>query len=539
MLLRVYFCHGTMKTMDQTSFSSQLSFYMPSCDLCSTQTLKFSPELMKIFYIARVIFSETSRHRIKTQAAPLFNREMVFASGRDQDHDSLESQQPACMDNNIALAQINSVSDITHLLPREHIIYPDNIFYKKIANRELIKIDYEGGAAAVASVDDFLSDQEVELRRSQKVYLLFDNSTSMNGENFKKLLASKAIAIEYLRRAAVEEPQLYFRSFHSEVSDLVKASTHADLEHLVGHILQLGTGGGQITNIGEAIVQAIADIRADVELRQAEILVMTDGFGPVPKDLLAQLGSIKLHIILIPDLDIEKILQLYPDRKAWKKGGHDGMRPMPPFWQYYSRKAPPAAINDDELFQEQVRSFETAAKSVKELKMLEILQGLNQIYTLQEVCENFIFVVITSLLDDSFPFSADELETIRAEVNRLHELNIEQLSNDEKMKTLQQVNFLIQFLEVARNNTDEGSLKKGIRVVERILRVVQGRILDDPWIKSVIKVDDLKIDFQFDLASESKGDDSEGMLAAFVALIKIIRDKLCYFYGQLRNDYRI
>jgi len=538
-LLRVYFRHSTMKTMDQTSFSSQLSFYMPSCDLCSTQALKFSPELMKIFYIARVIFSETSRHRIKTQAAPLFNREMVFASGRDQDHDSLEPQQPAYMDNNIALAQINSVSDITHLLPREHIIYPDNIFYKKIANRELIKIDYEGGAAAVASVDDFLSDQEVELRRSQKVYLLFDNSTSMNGENFKKLLASKAIAIEYLRRAAVEEPQLYFRSFHSEVSDLVKASTHADLEHLVGHILQLGTGGGQITKIGEAIVQAIADIRADVELRQAEILVMTDGFGPVPEDLLAQLGSIKLHIILIPDLDVEKILQLYPDRESWKKGGYDGMRPMPPFWQYYSSKAPPAAINDDELFQEQVRSFETAAKSVKELKMIEILQGLNQIYALQEACANFIFVVITSILDDSFPFSAEELETIRVEAHGLHELSIEQLSNDEKMKALQQVNFLIQFLEVARNNTEDGSLKKGIRAVERTLRVVQARILDDPWIKSVIKVDDIKIDFQFDMASESKGDDSEGMLAAFAALMKIICDKLRYFYGQLRNDYRI
>ncbi len=161
---------------------------------------------MKIFYIARVIFSEASQHRIKTQAAPLFNRETVFAGGSDEDLDSLQPQRPARMDNTIALAPISSVSDIAHLLPREHIIYPDNIFYKKVANRELIKIDYEGGAADVTSVDDFLSDQQVELRRSQKVYLLFDNSTSMNGENFKKLMASKAIAIEYLRRAAAEEP---------------------------------------------------------------------------------------------------------------------------------------------------------------------------------------------------------------------------------------------------------------------------------------------------------------------------------------------
>ena len=512
---------------------------MPSCDLCSTQALKFSPELMKIFYIARVIFSETSRHRIKTQAAPLFNRETVFAGGRDQDDDSMQPQHPARMDNTIALAHINSVSDIAHLLPREHIIYPDNIFYKKVANRELIKIDYEGGAAAVSSVDAFLNEQEVELRRSQKVYLLFDNSTSMNGENFKKLLVSKAIAIEYLRRAAPEEPQLYFRSFHSEVSDLVKASTYGEIETLVGHITRLGTGGGQITNIGEAIVQAIADIRADVELRQAEIMVMTDGFGPIPADLREQLGSIKLHIILIPDLDIEKILQLYPDRTAWKKGGHDGMRPMPPFWSYYSSKAPPAMIDSDELLREGVRSSATAAKSVKELKGLEILQGLNQIYALQGVCENFIFVVITSILEDSFPFNEAELEAARAEALRLNELSVEQLSNDEKMKALQQVNFLIQFLEVARNNTQEGGLKKGIRDVERILRAVQARILDDPWIKSVLKVDDVSIDFKFDMAAESKGDGAEGLLAAFVALMKMLRDKLRYFYGQLRNDYRI
>jgi len=525
--------------MDQSAFSSHLSFYLPSCDLCSTQSLKFTPELMKIFYIARVVFSEASRHRIRTQAAPLFDRETVFAAERDRDRDSVEPVQPARMDNSITLAPISSVSDVAHLLPREHIIYPDTIFYKKIANRELIKIDYEASSAAVSSVDDFLGDRQVELRRSQKVYMLFDNSTSMNGENFKKLLVAKAIAIEYLRRAAVEEPQLYFRSFHSELSSLVKASARSDIEDLVSHIMRLTTGGGHITDIGEAIMQAIADIRADAEMRQAEILVMTDGFGPIPRDLREQLGTIKLHIILIPDLDIEKILQLYPDRAAWKQGGHDGMRPMPPFWRYYSIKSPPAAIDNDELLREGIRSSETVAKSVKELKMLEILQGLNQIYALQEVCENFIFVVITSIISDSFPFTAAELEAVRAEADRLHGLSVEQLSNDEKMKALQQVNFLVQFLEVARNNTQDGALKKGIREVERILRSVQARILADPWIKSVLKVDDVSIDFKFDMAAERNRDDGAGLLEAFAALFKILRDKLRYFFAQLRDEYRI
>jgi len=525
--------------MDAAAFQSQLEFYMPPCGVCNMETLRFTPEMLKIFYIARVLFSETSTHRIKEQTAPLLNREKIFISRTVISPIDTDATTPSLMDNFINLTKMTALRDIARLLPREYFLYSDLIFYKKLANRELIKIDYESPSGGVTSVDSFLKHHETELKRSQKVYLLFDNSTSMNGENFKKLIVAKAIAIEYLRRAAAEEPQLYFRSFHSEVSDLVKAATRADIESLVGHIARLGTGGGHITNIGEAIEQAIADIRADVELRQAEILVMTDGFGPVPRDLRERLGSIKLHIILIPDLDIEKILQMYPDRPSWKKGGHDGMRPMPPFWSYYSAKAPPATIENDELLKDGVRSVETAAKSVKELKMLEILQGLNQVYALQEVCENFIFVVITSILEDSFPFTAAELEAARVEARRLHELNIELLSNAGKMKALQQVNFLIRFLEVARNNTQDGGLKKGIREVERILRAVQARILSDPWIKSVLKFDDISIDFKFDMAAERNRDDGAGLWEALASLVKILRDKLRYFYSQLRDEYRI
>ena len=81
-------------------------------------------------------------------------------------------------------------------------------------------------------------------------------------------------------------------------------------------------------------------------------------------------------------------------------------------------------------------------------------------------------------------------------------------------------------------------LKKGIREVEKILRAVQARILNDPWIKSVIKIEDISIDVTFDMAAGRNREDGMGMWEALAAFFRILRDKLRYFYGQLRDDYR-
>ncbi|MCX5902860.1 MAG: VWA domain-containing protein [Proteobacteria bacterium] len=233
-------------------------------------------------------------------------------------------QQITPMDNSLQIGKMSLMSDISRLIPREHTIYTENIFYKKLINRELIKIIYQGAREEALSVDSFVGREEAELNRSQKVYLLFDNSTSMNGEGFNKIFAAKifaakAIAIEYLRKISGESPQIYFRSFHSDVGDAVKARTSGEIYRLIEHITRLQTGGGHITNSGSAVEQALEDIQKDPELREAEILVLTDGFGPVSNDLKARLGSIKLHVILIPDLDIAKILELYPGKTAARR----------------------------------------------------------------------------------------------------------------------------------------------------------------------------------------------------------------------------
>lgn len=524
--------------MDGEAFQDHLAFYMPPCGVCNMETLRFTPEMLKIFYIARVLFSETSTHRIKTQAAPLLNRDEVFDSRTIITQTDTEAHQPSLMDNFINLTKITSLRDMAHLLPREHFIYSDLIFYKKLANRELVKIDYESPSGGITSVDNFLKHHETELKRSQKVYLLFDNSTSMNGEKFKKLFVAKALAIEYLRRVCRERPQIYFRSFHSEVSPLVKAATEETIYQLIHHIAHLQTGGGRITNIGDAVVQAIEDITADPELEQAEIMVMTDGFGPIPKDLRERLGGIKLHIVLIPDLDIEKILTMYPDRREWERGGDSGNRPMPDFWRYYSKIPPPMFLEGDEMYSAEKRSYQLASKSVNEQKALEILQGLNQIYKLQEVCREFIFILITSILNESFTFSEKDLDSMEAHVREMNERDIAGMNNDQKLQFLQAVNFLLQFLMVGRANARDKQTKKKIDELRAFLEAIQARILQDPWMRTMLRADDIKINFKFDLGAARK-EEQMSLFEAFGWLMRFFWQSLSDAVRRIWHEYKM
>ncbi len=521
----------------ETGFHSHLDFYLPPCGVSNMRALRFPPELLRIFYIARVVFSESSRHRIRSQVAPLFSREQVFSSGPEKTEQETALRQKVSMDNFINLDKIRSIGDIARLLPREHVIYAEHIFYKKLANRELIRIDYEGHSAAITSVATFLKHQEHELQRSQKIYLLFDNSTSMNGEKFKKLYACKAIAIEYLRSVMGERPQLYFRTFHSEIGELVKASSEEQIHNLINHITRLNTGGGRVTIIGDAVQQAIDDIRSDPEMREAEILVLTDGFGPIPDDLNERLGNIKLHVLLVPDLDIEKILQLYPTRAAWEEGGPDGRRPMPEFWKYYSDKPPPTSLLGEELHQKGYRSYSTASKSIKEIKILEILQGLNQIYALQTFCSNFVFVMITALFGEKFLFTEQELAGLAAYIAELEQKSIDDMTNNEKLQFLQAINFMIQFLAIARSNAADKTVKHRIKELEKSLEKLQARILEDPWIKSILKVDKVTISVKFDMALEETGEQMP-FWKAVGFFLKFMWQQLREYWQQLRMDYK-
>ena len=195
-------------------------------------------------------------------------------------------------------------------------------------------------------------------------------------------------------------------------------------------------------------------------------------------------------------------------------------------------------LDNDDLCKKGMLSYKTASKSVNELKVLEILQGLNQIYMLKEVCDYSIFSVITSILDEEFPVKMAELESVEACVRDLSEKQVESMTNDEKLQFLQTVNFLLQFLMVAKSNTTEKEIKIKIKELKKLLEVQQTRILADPWIQSIQKVDNVKIDIKFDTALNQKKDESMPFMAAIFLLIKLFAEKLIESFKRLKVDYR-
>jgi len=211
---------------------------------------------------------------------------------------------------------------------------------------------------------------------------------------------------------------------------------------------------------------------------------------------------------------------------------------MPDFWKYYSSDPPPTFLHGDDMYQESFRSYRTASKSVKDQKALEILQGLNQIYTLQEVCANFIFVVITSILGDTFSFTLKDLEGIEAHINELKEKTIPELNNDEKLQFLQSVNFMIQFLVIAKANTKDTAVKSKIKELMKALEALQARILQDPWIRTMLKVDDIQISVKFDMAGAQK-DDTMSFLEAIAYLIKFFWQTLCESLKKIWRDNKL
>ena len=91
---------------------------------------------------------------------------------------------------------------------------------------------------------------------------------------------------------------------------------------------------------------------------------------------------------------------------------------------------------------------------------------------------------------------------------------------------------------VAKSNTTEKELKIKIKELKKLLEVQQARILADPWIQSILKVDKVKIDIKFDTALNQKKDESMPFMAAIFFLIKLLAEKLIESFKRLKVDYR-
>jgi hypothetical protein len=439
-------------------------YYLDILDCCE----ELPKEWINIFYIARHLFSKNSSFPIKDHLAPILERKEIFPEQKikketNNDFSLLKLNKAELLD----IGRITSIDQISYILPREFIIYPEDLFYKKLINKELCKKKFDGTEGL--SVYELVYGKEKKLNRKQKVYILFDNSSSMNGEKLNKLFAAKAICLEYLRKVKEESPQIYFRFFNQDMGPLLKINKSREIKDLIRYIITLNTYDCYETKIGDAILTAIADIRSDPALIQAEIIMITDGLGEIPSDIKEQLEKIKFHMILISGLNIDKFLKLYPDKKIWEQE----------LYKLYNK----LNINKEEALDQVGHLVGTNDMSY----FWEIFLKLPQIFNLQEVAD--FFIKIPSFIGEKFEFSNTyELDLIRDLRMSLAKKLDDGLSKQEKYEIFQRIKFLIKYLQVILHKEPSKKLKKEIKKEINCFQMLLKGFKEDEWFITTLDI---------------------------------------------------
>ena len=91
---------------------------------------------------------------------------------------------------------------------------------------------------------------------------------------------------------------------------------------------------------------------------------------------------------------------------------------------------------------------------------------------------------------------------------------------------------------VAKSNCTDSTLKKRIRAFEKELQLLKARILQDPWVESILKAEGFsKLDFSLDLSPAGKDNDRLAMFAAAFFMIRFLWEKFREFWRQRQADY--
>ncbi|MGA1794348.1 MAG: hypothetical protein ACMUIL_00700 [bacterium] len=443
-------------------------------------------EWIKIFFIARCLFSMDTAYPIKGRMAPILERNRIFEDNKvkeeiDRNDMIIDSE----LADNVDIGKVTSTSQILHILPREFLINTEDLFYKKLINHELYRkkfIDPEG-----LSVSDLVYGKDKELNKRQKVYILFDNSCSMEGDQLNKLYAAKAICIEYLRRVRKESPQIYFRFFNQEMGQLQQITKSGQIKELIRYLINLHTVECYETKINEAILTAIKDIKNDPDMRQAEIIMITDGLGDIHADIKMELGTIKFHMILIAGVVLDRFLNKYPN---WEEFLNLTKSCFPRVTQEYNLDVDHVDIDQFLKLYPCSTVWNNANVPKETPNMLPCWENFNkllQIYRLQEVAD--IFVGIPSLFGERFKFSsAYELDLIEELRLNLAEKLEGELSNREKYEVMQRVRFLIKYLQILLTqeptNEPPEEIKKRIKEEIAAFQTLLKMINADEWFTS-------------------------------------------------------
>lgn len=233
------------------------------------------PENFTLIYdIARIL--EDLEHPIARGIAPILSLTSPADIERSREH-VLIPNVPEAKEYEADLIQ--SVTEVRHIYPYQFLL-PENVFLQRLAERSLWmpRPRVPKNFRYQTESDQFAPDD-----RKQKVYILFDTSSSMR-QHYRIHLA-KAIAYLFLQQNRRELGTIFFRTFDLTVGSLIVARDVPSYDHLISHVMHLDSLGNG-TALQKALSTAIDDISHESQLSHAQILVITDGVAHIDLESL-------------------------------------------------------------------------------------------------------------------------------------------------------------------------------------------------------------------------------------------------------------
>lgn len=247
-------------------------------------------EFTIIYEIARVLEDQT--HAISRALAPVLELEQAADSSSPE----LITIPIVAEAKEYEADLIRSVTEVRSIYPAQHLL-PEMVFLRRLAERSLWmpRPRTPRNFRYQTESNRFSPDD-----RKQKVYILFDTSSSM--QQHYRIHLAKAIVYLFLTQNQRELGTVFFRTFDLSVGERYVARDIPSYDKLISDVMHLSAQGNG-TVLQKALVTAIEDIAHESQLSSAHILVVTDGVAHIDLELVRPMmgDSITVNTVKIGD----------------------------------------------------------------------------------------------------------------------------------------------------------------------------------------------------------------------------------------------